>query len=256
MRVWVANMFDDTVTRIDSRVEPSRRQADPRWRPTDGNRGGRGLGVGLQRAGRHGHPHRREDRQGALHLAAGRRAAVGNPDFAGIAVGDGSVWVVSPSEGTVVRLDAESNRPKGKPIAVGAGPTASPSPTGTVWVANTDDGTVTRIDARTGEIVGQPIAVGGQPVASGGRGRRHLGRGSSGSGHADRCRVERLRARSDPRWSGTQSGSSRSTVGSTDPRSTVAGSARRAPVWVCEPSSTTRSHGLETWTLRRHGPLG
>ena len=78
----------------------------------------------------------------------------GHADYAGIAVGDGSVWVVSPAEGQVVRLDAKSNRPTGEPIVVGAGPTGIAVADGDVWVANADDATITRIDAHTGESSG------------------------------------------------------------------------------------------------------
>ena len=91
--------------------------------------------------------------------------SVGFPDSAAMAIDDGSVWVASPSEGTVVRIDARTNKPPGEPISVGSGPTSVAARDGIVWVANSDDSTITRIDAGTGEVAEQPTAVGGQPVA-------------------------------------------------------------------------------------------
>jgi DNA-binding beta-propeller fold protein YncE len=89
--------------------------------------------------------------------------AAGNPDFAGIAAADGAVWVVSPSEGTVVRLDAKMNEPVGEPIQVGSGPVSVAADEGAVWVANIDEATVTHIDPETNEVVGEAIALEGSP---------------------------------------------------------------------------------------------
>jgi len=91
--------------------------------------------------------------------------ASGDADFAGMTAGDGSVWVTDTAAGTVVRIDAKTNKPSGKPIAVGTGPTGVALGEGAVWVTNLGDGTVSRIDPQTGTVVGEPIALGGQPVA-------------------------------------------------------------------------------------------
>ena len=75
------------------------------------------------------------------------------------------MWVVSPTEGTVVRVDPDTNQPVSAPIAVGAGPTSVAVGDGVVWVVNHDEGTITRIDPATNKAIGEPIAVGRQPAA-------------------------------------------------------------------------------------------
>ena len=81
----------------------------------------------------------------------------------------GLQWPQAPSgsraRGDAIRVDARMNRPTGKPIEVGAGPTALAAAGGDVWVGNYDDRTLTRIDAETGKVIGQAIPVEGEPVA-------------------------------------------------------------------------------------------
>ncbi len=82
------------------------------------------------------------------------------PGAAGIAVGEGGVWVTSQSRGTVTRLDPATGRKVGGPIEVGPQPTDVAVGGGAVWVANSEqrDGTVSRIDPETLEA-GEPIDV-------------------------------------------------------------------------------------------------
>jgi YVTN family beta-propeller protein len=81
----------------------------------------------------------------------------------GIAVGDGGVWVADTGDDTVVRIDPGS-RTATTPIAVGAAPLALTVAGGSVWVADSGDGTVTRINARTARV-SATIPVGGSPQA-------------------------------------------------------------------------------------------
>jgi YVTN family beta-propeller protein len=81
----------------------------------------------------------------------------------GMAVGEGSVWVVSPDEERVLRLDAVSGATLATVklddphygIAVGAG---------AAWVTNTEEDTVSRIDPATNSVVAN-IRVGDAPYA-------------------------------------------------------------------------------------------
>ena len=76
-----------------------------------------------------------------------------------VAAGEGSVWVLSQTRGTVSRLDARTGRVvatirvRGTWLTVGAG---------SVWVLDLGDGLVgfvRRIDPRTNRVVGPPIRV-------------------------------------------------------------------------------------------------
>jgi DNA-binding beta-propeller fold protein YncE len=81
------------------------------------------------------------------------RAPVTIGDPAGLAVGDGEVWVTSASEGTVARLDLATLALQGEPIAVGAQPGDVVVGDGRAWVADVRDGTVSGIDTSSGEVV-------------------------------------------------------------------------------------------------------
>jgi YVTN family beta-propeller protein len=83
---------------------------------------------------------------------------------AGIVVGSGSVWVSNSGAATVGRYNPATfaEAPLGT-IPVGKRPTGVAAGDRAVWVANTGDDTVTRIDADAGSTV--PIAVGQSPTA-------------------------------------------------------------------------------------------
>ncbi len=88
--------------------------------------------------------------------------AVGNAPGA-ITVGGGGVWVVDSLDDTLVRIDPDT-RSVTATIAVGRSPAGVAFGAGSVWVADSGDGTVTRIDPRT-ERVQATITVGGSPQA-------------------------------------------------------------------------------------------
>jgi YVTN family beta-propeller protein len=88
--------------------------------------------------------------------------AVGNAPGA-ITVGGGGVWVVDSLDDSVVRVDP-GRRSVTATIAVGRSPAGVAFGAGSVWVANSGDGTVTRFDPRT-DRVQATITVGGSPQA-------------------------------------------------------------------------------------------
>ena len=87
---------------------------------------------------------------------------VGNAPTA-IAAGAGGVWVVDSLDDKVIRIDP-GTRSVTAAIPVGRSPAAVAVGAGSVWVANSGDGTVTRINPTTGKPTAT-IQVGGSPQA-------------------------------------------------------------------------------------------
>ena len=81
----------------------------------------------------------------------------------GIAVGAGGVWVVDSLDDAVVRIDPASRSVTAR-LPVGPSPSGVAFGAGSVWVANSGDGTVTRINPNT-DRVQATIQVGGSPQA-------------------------------------------------------------------------------------------
>jgi YVTN family beta-propeller protein len=98
---------------------------------------------------------------GAAGGRIGEPVAVGSPD--GLAYGDGSVWAVDSTGGTLARINPATHAIVDQ-IPVGSAPGAVAVTGGKVWVANTGDGTVSQISAGAGKVV-QTIPVGNAPVA-------------------------------------------------------------------------------------------
>jgi YVTN family beta-propeller protein len=122
------------------------------------------LGGGVAFALRPGH---RDDEPKTPSASSGE--VVGSPiavgsEPAGIAVGQGGVWVTNIAENTVMRIDPRTDRVVGNPIAVGKGPGGIAVGEGSVWVANNAEDTVMRIDPSSGEVLGRPIPAGRLPV--------------------------------------------------------------------------------------------
>ncbi|MGH2830763.1 MAG: hypothetical protein ACRDJM_09795, partial [Actinomycetota bacterium] len=70
----------------------------------------------------------------------------------GLALDGRNAWVVNTLDRTVVRIDADTRRPVGDPIDVGAGATGATTAFGRVWVASSTAGTVNVIDPATGVV--------------------------------------------------------------------------------------------------------
>jgi YVTN family beta-propeller protein len=79
---------------------------------------------------------------------------------AGVAAGEGGIWVVNRDDNTVTRIDPESNRVVAT-IPVGKKPLGVEAGKGSIWVTNTADGTVSRIDPQTNAVIAT-IKVGKQ----------------------------------------------------------------------------------------------
>jgi streptogramin lyase len=88
-----------------------------------------------------------------------------------IAAGSEKIWVLSEPEGTLTRIDAESDEVSGAPIDLGVGVAAVAVGGGSVWVSDTKTGKLLRIDDETGAVT-QRVKIGGHPgplVYGGGR---------------------------------------------------------------------------------------
>jgi YVTN family beta-propeller protein len=98
---------------------------------------------------------------GAAGGRLGEPVAVGSPD--GLAYGDGSVWAVDSTGGTLARINPATHAIVDQ-IQVGSAPSAVTLTGGNVWVANSGDGTVSQVNTAADRVV-QPIVVGNDPVA-------------------------------------------------------------------------------------------
>jgi YVTN family beta-propeller protein len=81
----------------------------------------------------------------------------------GLAVGEGGVWVADTLDNAIVKIDP-STRSVAATIPVGRSPAGVAVGAGSVWVSNRGDGTVTRIDPRTDKVLAT-IKIGGSPQA-------------------------------------------------------------------------------------------
>jgi YVTN family beta-propeller protein len=91
----------------------------------------------------------------------GAPVSVGSPE--GLAYGDGSVWAVDTTEGTLSRINPATHAVI-QQIPVGSAPTAVTVTGQDVWVTNGGDGTVSQINTAANKVV-QTIPVGNVPVA-------------------------------------------------------------------------------------------
>jgi YVTN family beta-propeller protein len=84
----------------------------------------------------------------------------------GIAAGGGAVWTANSLDGTVSRIDPDTNTVV-QTIPVGTFPVGIVHAAGSIWVANTGDGTITRIDTASGKTTPLPIAASELAVGEG-----------------------------------------------------------------------------------------
>jgi serine/threonine-protein kinase len=94
--------------------------------------------------------------------------AIGKPPLR-IAAGSEKIWVLSEPEGTLTRIDAETDRIMAAPIDLGKGVAAVAVGGGSVWVTDARSGELLRIDDETARVT-QRIKIGGHPgpIAYGG----------------------------------------------------------------------------------------
>ena len=92
-----------------------------------------------------------------------RRVAVGQTPAGAAAYGAGAVWVTSPQEDTVARIDERT----GSKLSSGVGrrPTGIAARGGQIWVTSFIDHTLIRIDPKTSRPLGKPIPAPLNPYA-------------------------------------------------------------------------------------------
>jgi YVTN family beta-propeller protein len=160
--VWVANLQDRTLTRID----PTRRSsagtiALENRTPTGIAVGARGVWVAH---GPRGQLSLVDPQFGQVSKTIAVLQAAGNPTQLGsVAVGYGGVWAVY-GESTLARIDPATARVHGRGLA-GALPSGIAIGAGSVWVANSGDATVFRFNPLTfdeGPI--KTVSVGSRPT--------------------------------------------------------------------------------------------
>ncbi len=107
---------------------------------------------------------------GGSGLSVAAPVAIGKPPLR-IAAGSEKIWVLSEPEGTLTRIDAETDEIVGAPIDLGLGVAAVAVGGGSVWVTDKRTGELLRVDDESGRVA-QRIKVGGHPgplVYGGGR---------------------------------------------------------------------------------------
>lgn len=87
----------------------------------------------------------------------------GSPDapISGIEVGSGYVWLSHESNGTITRINMQTQTQEGDPIAVGTKPTQMALAFGDnfLYVVNSEDNTISALYGPTGEVVGTPLKI-------------------------------------------------------------------------------------------------
>jgi serine/threonine-protein kinase len=107
---------------------------------------------------------------GGSGMSVAAPVAIGKPPLR-IAAGSEKIWVLSEPEGTLTRIDAESDEITGAPIDLGQGVAAVAVGGGSVWVTDERTGELLRVDDESGRVT-QRIDLGGHPgplVYGGGR---------------------------------------------------------------------------------------
>ncbi len=157
--LWVANLDDQSVTRVDTSSRQAVRTIPIGDAPTALAATRTAVWV-TDGTGDVSQIDPRYDR-----LSSTRSLAASGSFFRGtvrpMLAAFGSIWIVHP-DGYVLRIDADSARGVGS-VGVGNAPSAIAAGAGSVWVTNSADGTVTRIDPAT--LVTTTIPVGHGPAA-------------------------------------------------------------------------------------------
>jgi YVTN family beta-propeller protein len=141
--VWVSNGLDGTVTKIDPGVDRAVDTVDVGNEPAGIAAAPGAVWVASSSDGSVTRIDTRTDRPWPAVAVAGSAD--------GIALGFGSVWVTSEADQSVTRLDARTGAVVQR-IPAGGGASAVAAGLGSVWVANALDDTLTRIDPATGSV--------------------------------------------------------------------------------------------------------
>jgi len=81
----------------------------------------------------------------------------------GLAVAGDQVFVANADDGTLSRIDSNTDRVDGPPIAIGSNPDGVAASKGVVWTASVGDDQVQRIEAQPDPVPTAKIDVGGAP---------------------------------------------------------------------------------------------
>jgi len=79
-----------------------------------------------------------------------------------LATGAGSVWTTSGRDGTLTRIDPETEEVAGKPLRLAVGISGVAVGGGSVWVSDPDKGEILRVNSSGSRVIDR-IDVGGQP---------------------------------------------------------------------------------------------
>ena len=157
--LWVANLDDESVTRVDGAAQEAVLSV-PIGDTPSGIAATRTAVWVTDGSGRVSKIDPRYDRRAfvrPLSASIGFFGGTARPVLAAF----GSIWIVSP-DGVVLKVDRGSARVVDF-VAVGNVPSAIAAGAGSVWVTNSADGTVTRIDPAT--LLPRTIPVGNGPAA-------------------------------------------------------------------------------------------
>lgn len=159
--VWVANARDGTVTKLDPRTNAPVSGAIAigeavTYLETDG----RSVWVTNGGAGASG-----RGRLFRIDPATGGVAqSIPTGRFpAGVAVGDGAVWVSNAGDERIARYDAATGEPRGTVDVPGIVPLQLAASPGRLWVPDASHGRVLVVDTRRMRVAGEPIGVGRGP---------------------------------------------------------------------------------------------
>jgi ABC-type transport system substrate-binding protein/class 3 adenylate cyclase len=155
--LWVANLDDESVTRVDVPSRQAVRTIPIGDAPTALAATRDAVWVTGAKGGLSEIDPRYDRVASKRSLASGFFGGSVQPTLSAF----GSIWVADP-DGVVVRIHPASGRRLGS-VGVGNAPSAIAAGAGSVWVTNSTDGTLTRIDPET--LVPTTIPVGHRPVA-------------------------------------------------------------------------------------------
>jgi YVTN family beta-propeller protein len=158
--LWVANLDDQSITRVDASSGHAMRHIAIGDTPTGiaATRSAVWVTDGSGGLSKIDPRYDRRSFERPLRASVGFFGGTARPALAAF----GSLWIVSP-DGVLLQLDPATARVRDS-VAVGNDPSSVASGAGSLWVTNSSDGTVTRIDPTTLSAK-TPIYVGYGPAS-------------------------------------------------------------------------------------------
>ena len=166
--LWVANLDDDTVQRIDPKAGLI--GTIPTGTAPSGLAGGRGAvwAIGADGVVQRIHPEFNEVVE-RIETVKGGALLTAGPSAGAVAATTNAVWAVSGGFFAIprlVKIDPAKNEVAAT-VPTGNGPTAVAVGFGDVWIADSFENTVSRIDAAGVEVATIPVGNGARAVAAG-----------------------------------------------------------------------------------------